>query len=94
MKRITGLLLEILIDISSVHINYKTKYCFDFIIYHKNNLTGIKKPIFINDNKYDDNDEPRKSTRNNFVNAINKFGISTDLILEENEENIKEKSSP
>ena len=93
ITRITRLLLEIIMEISSVHINYKTKYCFDFIIYHKNNLTGIKKPIFGNDIKYDDNDEPRKSTRNNFTNVINKLGLNTDLILEEDEESFKEKSN-
>ena len=93
VTRITRLLLEKIMGISSLYINYKTKYCFDFIIHHKGNLTGIKKHISSNDIKFTYNEITRQSTTNNLLRTINKLGLRTDLILEEDEEDIKEKNN-
>ena len=93
VTRITRLLLEKIMGISSIYINYKTKYCFDFMLYHKNNLTGNAGRVSKNDNKFAFQDVARKSTTINILKAINKLGLNTDLILEENEEDIKDKSN-
>ena len=45
ITRITRLLLQKIMDLSSIQMNDKAKFCFEFIIFHKdfNYLTGIKK---------------------------------------------------
>ena len=47
ITRITRFLLQKIMDVSSIHMNYKAKACFDFIFFHKNyrQLTEVKKHI-------------------------------------------------
>ena len=95
VTRITRLLLETIMGISSIHMNYKTKYCFDFIIYHKyfSNINGISKHLSSNNIRYSSLDVQRQSTSGILKPNINNFGLNTNLILEENVEDIKDKSN-
>ena len=51
IARITRLLLQKINDVSTIHMNYKTKACFDFIVFHKNftELTSSKKQSLTKD---------------------------------------------
>ena len=86
VTRIARLLLETLLGISSIHMNYKTKYFFDFMIFHKNfhSLTGIKRNVSNNHIRFNEFDIRRKITANNLITNINKLGLNTTLNLEEN----------
>ena len=104
ITRITRLLLQKIMDVSSVHMNYKAKYCFDFMIYHKNfnKLLGYKKHktnTNLNRLKINDfishsptleitEDNDFKNNISNRVSTINSINIS-----ENNNEDFKEKSN-
>ena len=93
VTRITRLLLEIIMRISSIHMNHRAKYCFEFMIYHKNahNFTRLKKQLSNNNIKLSFNDIPRQSTTANLLSKINDLRIYSNLIFEDDEENIKDK---
>ena len=103
ITRITRLLLQKIIDVSSLHMNYKAKACFDFIIFHKNyrRLTGIKKHITnTNLSRYTMGNLMRMSTtigapRNYelFNNNKDTSNNKNNLFLDTIEEEIKEKSN-
>ena len=102
ITRITRLLLQKIMEVSSIHMNHKTKACFDFIIFHKNytKLTGIKKHVTnINIDRLGMNTFLRQSTtiglQKNYDNIIttNNSGIKNNLFLETIEEDIKDKNN-
>ena len=102
ITRITRLLLQKILDASSLHMNYKAKACFDFIIFHKNyrRLTGIKKHITnTNLTRYTMGNLMRMSTtvggpRNYDIFKQNKdTSHNNNLFLDTIEEDIKEKSN-
>ena len=107
ITRITRLLLQKIMDISSIHMNYKAKACFDFILFHKNytSLTGFRKHITNrNLNRYR-REDLRKShvvgrgkwdDDSNNTNTSNRITINNNinnLHLDIIEEDIKEKSN-
>ena len=105
ITRITRLLLQKIMDVSTVHMNYKTKYCFDFLFYHKNynKLLGVKKNKTNTDlNKFTMNDYlkqsktiqlPRDFTIENFnINRVATIN-NTNFISEIINEVVKEKSN-
>ena len=102
ITRITRLLLQKIMEVSSLHMNHKTKACFDFIIFHKNftKLTGIKKNITnINLDKIEINTLLRQTTTiglpKNYetITTTNESGIKNKIFLDTIEEDIKEKSN-
>ena len=108
ITRITRLLLQKIMDVSSIHMNYKAKACFDFILFHKNyvELTGFKKHVTNKSLNRFKNDDFRKShvigrerldgDDNNNMNNSNRITINNNfnnLHLDMIEENIKEKSN-
>ena len=102
ITRITRLLLQKIMEVSSIHMNHKTKACFDFIVFHKNyaKLTGIKKHITnTNLDRLEMNTLMRQSTTiglpKNYDNIIttNDSGIKNNIFLETIEEDFKEKNN-
>ena len=102
ITRIARLLLQKIMDVSSLHMNYKAKACFDFIIFHKNfrQLTEVKKHITnLNLNKFASDNLMRMSTtvgipRNfDILNKNKDTSINNNFILDTVEEDIKEKSN-
>ena len=94
VTRITRLLLETIIGIPSIQMYHKAKYCFYFIIFHKNfyNITGIKRHGSNSNIQFSHQEIGRQSTSNNLITDINKFGLNTNLIFDDKEEDIKDKS--
>ena len=79
ITRITRELLLKIKDISSLDMNYKTKFFFDFIIFHKdfNQLTGKRKSIANSNNKTNKTENKssfRQTMTMNF--SINDYDIS------------------
>ena len=102
ITRITRLLLQKIMEVSSLHMNHKTKACFDFIIFHKNfsKLTGVKKNITnINLDKIEINTFMRQTTTiglpKNYetITTTNESGTKNKIFLDTIEEDIKEKSN-
>ena len=104
ITRITRLLFQKILEVSSLQMNYKTKACFDFIIFHKNfsKLTGIKKHVTnVNLNRMSMKNFLRHSvTLDSNTKSINNSekktsnDINNNYILETvEEEEIKEKSN-
>ena len=106
ITRITRLLLQKIMDVSSINMNYKAKACFDFILFHKNfsQLTGLKKHItHTNLNRYSINNYLRQSSTmkgSNFnldfnnTNSKSKFSVNNNkLFLDTIDEDKKEKSN-
>ena len=102
ITRITRLLLQKIMDVSTLHMNYKAKACFDFIIFHKNyrQLTEVKKHITnTNLNRITTDNLMRMSTTigipKNFDILKNKDTPlnNNNFILDTIEEDIKEKSN-
>ena len=83
ITKITRLLLQIIMDLSTLHMNYKSKACFYFIIFHKylTHVTGIKSKIIkkntINESKI--NCLRRNSTIDNrgYSEILNNISNST-----------------
>ena len=101
ITRITRLLLQKIMDVSSLHMNYKTKSCFEFIVFHKcfDQLTGMKKNI-TNTNlmRVTMNPKLKKSITkenigesHNSINTFNRINMDNNLILDKIEENPSEK---
>ena len=89
-------------EVSSIHMNHKTKACFDFIVFHKNyaKLTEIKKHITnTNLDRLERKTLMRQSTTiglpKNYDNIIisNDCGIKNNIFLETIEEDFKEKNN-
>ena len=94
ITRITRLLLEKIMDISSIHMNYKAKYCFDFILFHKNyhQITGAKNHISNSSLRMSyNNDVFRLNTNFNVIGNLN-LGLNNN-IEEENNEDIIQKNN-
>ena len=94
ITRITRLLLEKIMDISSIHMNYKAKYCFDFILFHKNyhQITGAKNHISNSSLRMSyNNDVVRLNTNFNVIGNLN-LGLNNN-IEEENNEDIIQKNN-
>ena len=107
ITRITRLLLQKIMDISSIHMNYKAKACFDFILFHKNyvELTGFKKHVtnkYLNRYKKDDLRKSHVIQRERWNEDSNNENNSNRITINNNintfhldiiEEDIKEKSN-
>ena len=103
ITRITRLLLQKIMDVSSLHMNYKAKACFDFIVFHKNfaQLTGSKKFIKSTNTKnitekdfVKQNTEDIKNLNFDFINVDTDFSINNnDIIIEKDEEDINDKDN-
>ena len=101
ITRIARLLLQKISEVSSFHMNYKTKYFFDFILFHKNysQIVGLKKnKTNINLNRLSMSDFKKPSStmevtsydsKNSRLSAINENKILE--ILEEKKREKKEK---
>ena len=83
VTRITRLLFETIKELPSINMNYKAKYFFLFMIYHKNfkSLTGI------------DNDINAQISSHNITRTINNIKLNNKIISEEKKENIKSKNN-
>ena len=86
ISRITRLLLQKIIEVSPFHMNYKTKACFYFIIFHKyfTQLTGFRNNITNNNENGIKRNFLNKSVTisdSRKFNTINNNSINDDNIL-------------
>ena len=92
ISRITRLLLEKIMEVSPLQMNYKAKACFDFIIFHKNYDKLIAKRSHITNNINNDNSMARnflmKSPTITNSRKFNTININNDNIFTNNVDDI------